>query len=101
MDCQWRKSLYCIVCYSYGHSRRSCPDIETKAIQDGLVSDKKNLLLRVKHDPESVKEVLLDRLEWIKPYTKQNIKGNDFESNKQLLKDYVNSVQPFQILLYE
>uniref|UniRef100_A0A6C0DPF6 Nanos-type domain-containing protein n=1 Tax=viral metagenome TaxID=1070528 RepID=A0A6C0DPF6_9ZZZZ len=91
LDCQWRRTLYCYICCSYGHSPPICPDQEAIALRSGKLPTQPNLYWRVKQDPESMKEEIIKN--GLKPSSKQDM-------NKQILRDLSNTQIPLRILLF-
>ena len=85
LECQYRQSMYCIVCMSYGHSPADCPNKTAWAIRKGLDASKiKNRVLIVESSEEGVKEVL--RRYRLKPGTRR-------QENRKLLRNLANSMK--------
>ena len=58
-ECQYRQSMYCAVCMSYGHTGADCPNKKAWAIRKGVdASEITNNVMIIKDSPEGVKAVL-------------------------------------------
>ena len=92
MECQYRRSMYCPVCVSYGHTAGDCPNKVAWAVRRGQSLDGvKNLELRVKNSDQGIRAVLIEH--GITPGSKQM-------ENKKLLRDLANTMNPLRLILF-
>jgi len=92
MDCQYRRSMYCPVCMSYGHTPGDCPNKIAWAIRRGEdASDIQNDVLFVKSHEEGIKEVL--RTHGLEP-------GTTILENRKRLRNLANSLMPTKLIIF-
>lgn len=93
LECQFRRSMYCPVCASYGHQSSDCPNKEAWAIRKGLSCDPlpENIVLKVRNTEEGIKEVL--KSHGIQP-------GSRILENRKLLRDMANSMDPPHMIAF-
>ena len=92
LDCQYRRSMYCCVCASYGHAIADCPNKIAWAIRRGLPTrDVRNVVLNIEDTDESVRGIL--RMHNISPGTRKI-------ENRKLLRDLANSMKPPRLVQF-
>ena len=91
LECQYRRSMYCPVCISYGHSPRMCPNKVAWAIRRGKKPTEKNIELKITNTDAAIKDVL--KRNGIQPGTTQL-------ENRKRLHDMANSMNPPQMIIF-
>jgi hypothetical protein len=93
LECQYRQSMYCPVCLSYGHAPGDCPNKIAWALRrgdstEGLV----NLELRIEDSEDAIREFL-------KSYGLKTASRK--MENRKLLRNLANSLNPPRLLLFQ
>lgn len=96
ITCPYRKSMYCYICASYGHTVGDCPNKRAKAIREGRSPEGlMNLTLEISSSREKIQQFLFDKglIEKTSTYV-PDVKA------RGLLRDYANSLQPPRLLIF-
>ena len=100
IECQYRRSMYCIVCIAYGHASGDCPNKIAWALRKGkYVKGIKNLVLNIEISENTDKGVKEGIKRVLELHGIEHSAPSILEYRKKL-RDFANSLQPPRLVQF-